>query len=102
MTFGMSGKPDIPVPNGPFRQLNHTYHAAHQIRSDLIRLVDGNDPGQFWPLFGHLPHPGKFRITVPMELNSLDSNHLAAAHQIRSDLIRLVDGNDQGQFWPLA
>ena len=70
--------------------------AAHQTWSDSILLVNENDPGQFWPLFDHLPSPGKFRITVPIELNSLDSNHLIAAHQTRLDLVHLVNGHNQG------
>ena len=72
MTFRMSGNPDFPVPNGSPRLLNHTYHAAHQITLDLIDLFNERLPEHLWPLFGHLPGPREFRITVPNEQNLLE------------------------------
>ena len=89
----MSGNPDVPVSNGLPRLLNHTYHAAHQIKLDLIDLVNGHFPKHLWSLFDHLSGPRGFRITVPNERNLLDSKHLIAAHQIRLDLVDLVNGH---------
>ena len=89
----MSSNPDVLVPNGSPRLPNHTYHAAHQIRLDLIDLVNGHLLELLWPLFGLLPGPREFRITVPNERNLLESKHLIAAHQIRLDLVDLVNGH---------
>ena len=43
MAIRMSGNPEIPVPNGLSRLLDHTY-AAHQIRLDLTLLINKRQP----------------------------------------------------------
>ena len=72
----MSGNPDIPVSNRSPRLLNHTYHAAYQIKLDFIDLVNGQLTEYLWLRFGHLPGPRVFRITVPLPISifmNLDS-----------------------------